>query len=125
AHSHEMGITRFGVHWWRRPAASGARCVGRRAGGLLGIRLASGPRLFPHFVNAPKVGASTCSVRLSDGSATIEVRAPAASHVELSGDFTRWSPVTFEHVGGDRWTLTTRLAPGLHRFVVRVDGGSW
>jgi hypothetical protein len=97
----------------------------RRAGGLLGIRLASGPRLFPHFVNAPKVGASSCSVRLSDGSAAIEVRAPAASHVELSGDFTRWSPVTFERVGGDRWTLTTRLTPGLHRFVVRVDGGSW
>jgi len=97
----------------------------RRAGGLLGIRLASGPRLFPHFVNAPKVGASSSSVRLVDGNATIEIRAPAASHVELSGDFTRWRPVTFEHVGGDRWTLTMRLSPGLHRFVVRVDGGTW
>jgi hypothetical protein len=97
----------------------------RRAGGLLGIRLASGPRLFPHFVNAPKVGAAACSVRLADGSATIDVRAPAASHVELSGDFTRWRAVAFEHVSGDRWTLTTRLAPGVHRFVVRVDGGTW
>jgi hypothetical protein len=97
----------------------------RRAGGLLGIRLASGPRLFPHFVNAPKVGASSSSVRVVDGNTTIEIRAPAASHVELSGDFTRWRPASLEHVGGDRWTLTTRLAPGLHRFVVRVDGGSW
>lgn len=97
----------------------------RRAGGLLGIRLASGPRLFPHFVNAPKVGASSCSVRLIDGNVTIELRAPSASHVELSGDFTRWRPMTFEHVGGDRWTLTTRLGPGVHRFVVRVDGGTW
>ena len=88
----------------------------RRAGGLLGIRLASGPRLFPHFVNAPKVGASSCSVRLIDGNVTIELRAPSASHVELSGDFTRWRPMTFEHVGGDRWTLTTRLVPGVHRF---------
>jgi len=98
---------------------------GRRAGGLLGIRLASGPRLFPHFVNAPKVGASSSSVRFVDGGATIEVRAPAAGHVEISGDFTRWRPVTLDHVGGDRWALTTRLTPGLHRFVVRVDGGTW
>ena len=106
-----------------QPPAPGSS--GRHAGGLLGIRLASAPRIFPHFVNAPKVGTSSSSVRFADGSATIEVRAPAASHVQLAGDFTRWSPVTFEHAGGDRWTLTTRLSPGLHRFVVRVDGGTW
>jgi 1,4-alpha-glucan branching enzyme len=92
---------------------------------LLGIRLAPGPHLFPHFVNAPKVGASSCSVQISDGGATIEVRAPSASHVELSGDFTRWTPVTLERGKGDRWTVTTRLSPGIHRFVVRIDGGSW
>ena len=98
---------------------------GGRTGGLLGIRLAQGPRLLPHFVNAPKVGASSCSVRIADGTATIEVRAPAATHVELSGDFTRWSPAPLERAGGDRWTLTTRLTPGVHRFVIRVDGGTW
>jgi len=96
-----------------------------RTGGLLGIRLAPGPHLFPHFVNAPKVGVSSCSVQLTDGGATIEVRAPSASHVELSGDFTRWTPITLERGKGDRWTLTARLSPGIHRFVVRVDGGSW
>ena len=98
---------------------------GGRTGGLLGIRLAQGPRLLPHFVNAPKVGASSCTVRILDGAATIEVRAPAASHVELSGDFTRWLPASFERTAGDKWTLTTRLAPGVHRFVVRIDGGAW
>lgn len=97
----------------------------RRAGGLLGIRLASGPRLFPHFVNAPKVGAASCVVRLADGGASIEIRAPGASHVELSGDFTRWLPAAFEHASGDRWVLTAHLTPGVHRFVVRVDGGGW
>ena len=97
----------------------------RRAGGLLGIRLASAPRVFPHFVNAPKVGAAACTVHLVDGTATIEIRAPAASHVELSGDFTRWRPIAFDHISGDRWTATVRLMPGHHRFVVRVDGGSW
>jgi hypothetical protein len=96
-----------------------------RTGGRLGIRLAPGPHLFPHFVNAPKVGAASCSVQISDGAATIEVRAPSASHVELSGDFTRWTPTTLERGKGDRWTFTTRLSPGVHRFVVRVDGGSW
>jgi hypothetical protein len=106
-----------------QPPEPGA--VGGRTGGLLGIRLAPGPHLFPHFVNAPKVGASSCSVRISDGGATIEVRAPSASHVELSGDFTRWTPISLERGKGDRWTLTARLSPGVHRFVVRVDGGSW
>jgi hypothetical protein len=106
-----------------QPPEPGA--LGGRTGGLLGIRLAPGPRLFPHFVNAPKVGASSCSVRLVDGGATIEVRAPSASRVELSGDFTRWTPASLERGRGDRWTFTTRLSPGVHRFVVRVDGGSW
>jgi len=106
-----------------QPPEPGA--VRGRTGGLLGIRLAPGPHLFPHFVNAPKVGASSCSVQIGDGGATIEVRAPSASHVELSGDFTRWTPVTLERGKGDRWTVTTRLSPGIHRFVVRVDGGSW
>ena len=106
-----------------QPPQPGA--VGGRTGALLGIRLAPGPHLFPHFVNAPKVGAASCSVLMSEGGATIEVRAPAASHVELSGDFTRWTPASLERGKGDRWTLTTRLSPGVHRFVVRVDGGSW
>jgi hypothetical protein len=106
-----------------QPPEPGA--VGGRTGGLLGIRLAPGPQFFPHFANAPKVGASACTVRIADGSATIEVRAPSANHVELSGDFTRWTPASLEHGSGDRWTITTRLAPGIHRFVVRVDGGSW
>jgi hypothetical protein len=106
-----------------QPPEPGA--VGGRTGGLLGIRLAPGPHLFPHFVNAPKVGASECTVRIAGGNATIEVRAPSAAHVELSGDFTRWTPMSLEHGSGDRWIMTTRLAPGVHRFVVRVDGGSW
>ena len=106
-----------------QPPEPGAQ--GGRTGGLLGIRLAPGPRLFPHFVNAPKVGASDCAVRIVGGIATIEVRAPSATHVELSGDFTRWTAMSLEHGSGDRWTMTTRLPPGVHRFVVRVDGGSW
>lgn len=106
-----------------QPPEPGA--VGGRTGGLFGIRLAPGPHLFPHFVNAPKVGAASCSVQITDGGATIEVRAPAANHVELSGDFTRWTPASLERGKGDRWTFRTRLSPGVHRFVVRVDGGSW
>ena len=106
-----------------QPPEPGA--VTGRTGGLLGIRLAPGSGFFPHFVNAPKVGAAECVVRIVDGNATIEIRAPSATHVELSGDFTRWTPASLEHGTGDRWTITTRLTPGLHRFVVRIDGGSW
>jgi len=99
--------------------------VAQRRGALLGIRLANGPRLLPRLINAPKPAAATCSVRYGDADATVEVEAPGASHVEISGDFTRWRPVILERKSGDRWAATAAITPGVHHVVVRVDGGEW
>ncbi len=106
-----------------QPPEPGA--VRGRSGALLGIRFASGARLVPQVVNAPKAGATLTTIRLADGAGTLEIRAPGAGRVEVSGDFTRWLPVTLERAGGDRFTLAAPLTPGVHRLIVRVDGGRW
>ena len=54
----------------------------------------------------------------------IEVRADSATQVELMGDFTDWLPVTLER-HGDVWRLERDLTPGLHRLMIRIDGGEW
>lgn len=51
--------------------------------------------------------------------------AAAARHVEVAGTFTEWAPVSLAADGGGAWTLATRIPPGPHRLVVRVDGGAW
>lgn len=99
--------------------------VAERRGAVLGVRLARSRRVTPHLVNAPKATIANCTVRYSGPVATIEIEAPGANHVELSGDFTRWQPAVLEHRSGDRWTLTTAITPGVHRLVVRVDGSGW
>lgn len=96
-----------------------------RRGAVIGIRLARSPRLIPRLVNAPKAAVSACTVRYSEAGATLELDAPGAAHVEISGDFTRWQPVVLERRTGNRWAVTIPIAPGVHRLVVRVDGGGW
>ena len=54
----------------------------------------------------------------------IEIRAAGASRVEIMADFTDWSSVELTRVG-DVWRLDRTIAPGLHRLMVRVDGGEW
>jgi hypothetical protein len=105
-----------------QPAVPGAA---ERRGIVLGLRLARSPRMIPRLVNAPKAAIETCSVRYTESGVTVELDAPGANHVELSGDFTKWQPVVLEHRTGDRWAITSAIAPGVHHLVVRVDGGSW
>lgn len=56
----------------------------------------------------------------------IEVIHPRASQVELAGDFTDWEvrPLARPRSGGP-WVLDLPIAPGIHRFNVRIDGGVW
>ena len=72
-------------------------------------------------------GAVTLLVREdgAGGARAILLRAPGATRVELSADFTGWQPAEARHVGGELWELRVRVAPGLHRLVVRLDGGRW
>ncbi|MDH5235470.1 MAG: glycogen-binding domain-containing protein [Gemmatimonadota bacterium] len=55
----------------------------------------------------------------------IRVRAPAARTVEISGDFTGWSPVSFTAEADGWWVLAVPLAPGSYEMNVRLDGGAW
>jgi hypothetical protein len=54
----------------------------------------------------------------------IEVRADSATQVEVMGDFTDWLPVALER-RGDVWRIERDLSPGLHRLMIRIDGGEW
>jgi Glycogen recognition site of AMP-activated protein kinase len=54
----------------------------------------------------------------------IEVRADSATQVELMGDFTDWLPIALER-RGDVWRIERELSPGLHRLMIRIDGGEW
>jgi hypothetical protein len=55
----------------------------------------------------------------------LRVHAPAASSVELTGDFTDWQPVALTHTGAGVWEVRLPLTPGVHRVNVRVDGRAW
>jgi hypothetical protein len=62
---------------------------------------------------------------LADGARELRFRVPGASRVEIMADFTNWEPVVLQSVGDERWALTTRVPPGVHRVNVRIDGGAW
>ncbi|MGE5232196.1 MAG: glycogen-binding domain-containing protein [Deltaproteobacteria bacterium] len=61
----------------------------------------------------------------AEGGREIELRAPRARVVELAGDFTDWLPLKLERGANGEWRIRVALAPGVHRVVMRVDGGAW
>lgn len=75
-------------------------------------------------VVAPRV-ARFALVRSSDGATSVVLRRVRAAVVEVMGDFTGWEAVRMEPHGRDEWRLALRVAPGLHRVLLRVDGGDW
>jgi len=63
--------------------------------------------------------------RVSGDLHRIRVFAPSAQTVELSGDFTQWTPLALGSEGSGWWTTTLALASGTHEVNVRVNAGSW
>jgi hypothetical protein len=65
--------------------------------------------------------------RVSGGSDQHRIRvfAPGARNVELSGDFTLWTPVALTSEGRGWWTATLPISRGTHEVNVRVNGGPW
>lgn len=59
------------------------------------------------------------------GLVSLRIRDTAGRSVEVMGDFTDWQPVALHDAGGGRWEIALPIAPGVHRFNVRVDGGRW
>lgn len=68
--------------------------------------------------------AASVNVEITAAGPVLVVHAPGAGFVEVMGDFTDWQPMALTRVD-EVWRLDARLAPGLRRFNVRVDGGAW
>ena len=93
---------------------------------MLGLRVA--PRFFrSRAVPAPSAPVASAFTLQPEGPGRylITVRIPGARHVELSGDFTGWKPISLRRVRGDDWAVTLPLEVGTHRVNIRVDGGIW
>lgn len=53
------------------------------------------------------------------------IDAPRAEAVELMGDATAWNAKPMRRLQNGRWRAELKLAPGVHRLIVRADGGQW
>jgi hypothetical protein len=56
---------------------------------------------------------------------TLTVSAPRAVTVDVTGDFTNWSPVTLASSGNGSWTLTLPMEPGRYQMNLRINDGKW
>ena len=93
---------------------------------MVGLRFAWAARRVPADASPPIEPARAFTITPgSAGSYDVALRAPGAKHVEISGDFTRWAPMTLAPAAGGWWITTVRLAPGAYRVNVRVDEGPW
>ena len=83
------------------------------------LRIALQPRLWRAITPVKKRGPNLLATR--DG---IEIHAAGATSVEVMADFTDWAPVALTKAG-DAWRLERPITPGLHRLLIRLDGGAW
>jgi AMP-activated protein kinase-like protein len=84
------------------------------------IRLA---RHRPAQVTTPSVGRTLYTPAQGEGELRFNI--PGASRVDIVGDWTKWSPVPLIRSADGRWSLAVKLAPGVHRFNLVVDGNRW
>jgi hypothetical protein len=56
---------------------------------------------------------------------TLRVRAPAASRVEVAGDFTSWEVVPFTRSADGWWVVTLPIPGATHQLNVRLDRSAW
>jgi hypothetical protein len=90
----------------------------------LGVRFERGKRQQVDWYQPPDLPAFRVDT-IAGGARVIRVRAPRALKVELSGDFTDWTPLPMRALDGGAWELVLPIAPGTYRVSVRVDGGAW
>src|SRR5262245_1523329 len=55
----------------------------------------------------------------------VRVQCRDVASAEIAGDFTDWRPVALERLHGGRWFAVLRVAPGVHRVQLRLNGGPW
>jgi hypothetical protein len=64
-------------------------------------------------------------ITATEGQRTVRVWAPSATRVELTGDFTSWSPLGLAAAGGGWWAVTLPIKRGTYQMNIRSDGGPW
>ena len=90
----------------------------------LGVRLERGRRQQVDWYLPPELPAFRIDT-LAGGARAVRVRAPRALKVEVSADFTDWTPVPMRRIKGGEWEAVLPIAPGTYRVSLRVDGSSW
>lgn len=90
----------------------------------LGVRFERGKRQQLDWYQPPDLPAFRVDT-IAGGARVIRVRAPRALKVELSADFTDWTPIPMRALEGGAWELVLPIAAGTYRVSVRVDGGPW
>jgi len=63
--------------------------------------------------------------RVHNGRTLVRVKCTDASLVEITGDFTDWTPLALVATGGGWWRSSVTIPPGLHQVQIRIDGGEW
>lgn len=59
------------------------------------------------------------------GRTRFTIAAPAASRVEIAGDFSNWDPVWLSRNSDGSWSTALTLSPGIYEMNIRIDGGPW
>jgi len=107
--------------------------MGREPTQAFGARMTPGTSLavivngIPRRTERPTRPSSAAFVAraMKTGLIRFEVVAPNAHRVEISGDFSGWEPVALESVSNGKWRADVHAATGVHRLLMRVDGGEW
>jgi hypothetical protein len=93
-----------------------------------GVRLSMGaqPSELPVVASAVASGITRFVVRrVSETEIMIDIRAPRAQSVEITGDLTLWDPEPFKSEGNGRFSITLPMTSGTSEVNVRLDGGAW
>lgn len=77
------------------------------------------------LAGATASGITAFLVDTSGGQRLVRVRAPAASSVEISGDFTRWESVSLIASADGWWSVALPIVPGTYQVSIRLNQGEW
>jgi hypothetical protein len=56
---------------------------------------------------------------------TIRHSVRQGDRLEIAGDWNEWLPEALRQEGADRWAIDLRLAPGVYKFALLVNGQGW
>jgi len=114
-------IAAGGVH-----PSSAAYGIARSRFMELGVRISPSALRRPRLAVGVRPTVSAFEIESAEnGRKTVRIRIPQARSVELSGDFTNWTPISLKRGDADQWETTLAISQGMHRLAIRIDGEAW